>query len=201
MSALAYKARSGGNLLDKKDFIITSPWEMRKLIGWFQNVIEETSDSPPNHYSTGHCLHKDYIDLQSENALIAQIRIFHQTSMQKSPTRFSFLLMCSTARTVTRISFRDPSRSVSINGMWSLVECLTSKTDRVLIIEFHLERTMCGTMLWNRWNDLIWFYGRRVIFMLRAKHIGLRLIPNAPLSAKELHMLAWIAWNHSFLMV
>jgi len=25
---------------------------------------------------------------------------------------------------------------------------------------------------------LIWFYGRRVIFMLRAKHIGLRLIPN-----------------------
>jgi len=29
--------------------------------------------------------------------------------------------------------------------------------------------------------------------MLRAKHIGLRLIPNAPLLAKELNMLAQMA--------
>jgi len=40
---------------------------------------------------------------------------------------------------------------------------------------------------------LIWFYGRRVIFMLHAKHIGLRLISNTPLSAKELNMLAQMA--------
>jgi len=42
-------------------------------------------------------------------------------------------------------------------------------------------------------NDFIWFYRRPVIFMLCAKHIGLRLIPNAPLSAKELYMLAQMA--------
>ena len=46
---------------------------------------------------------------------------------------------------------------------------------------------------WNSVNDLIWFYGRRVIFMLHAKHIGLRLISNTPLSAKELNMLAQMA--------
>lgn len=172
MSALAYGARSGGNLLNKKDFIITPPWEMRKLIGGFQNVIEETSDNPPDHYSTGHCLHKDYINLQSENALIAQIRIFHQTSMQKSPTRFSFLLMCSTARTVTRISFRDPSRWVSINGTWSSVECLTSKTDRVLIIEFHLERTMCGTMLDQFQWPRRWEYTKRKISYTSSRLLG-----------------------------